>query len=286
VAKKQQQQDDSNTKWHRAFFEAIQAELEAYKNALIYEAEYELKREFPRIDVVVIKKPRNLVIKKNIGRIFREVNLVEYKSPKDYLSVRDFYKGLAYVGLYLEQAPKRIEITDMTLTFVETRHPRDLLTHLKSVQKYELNPQGAGIYEVKGCIVPIQIIESKALSVAENLWLSNLKGGLSIDRLTEVLGKGREKKIELYVRAVLEANIEKMKEVRRMTDAMFYTELESILENGGWRTKAVEREQQKAEANQRKTVRKLAKKSWSVADIAEFMEVDIATVQKYLVEDA
>jgi hypothetical protein len=317
MAKKKQDEDD--IKWHRAFFEALQAELEAYKGALIFEAEYELKREFPRIDVVVIKKPRTLVITKNIGRIFRMVNVVEYKGPYDCLSVRAFYKGLAYVCLYLEQAPKNVEITDMTLTFVVNRHPYNLLKHLASVQKYQIEREllGPGIYEIKGSIVPIQIIESKKLPLVENLWLSNLHGGLSIARLADVMAKGQKKPLGMYFRAVLQANIKQLKEVRGMTDAMFYAEMESILEESGWLAKAVERERQKTEAerqkaeanqrkaeaerqkaeanqqkaerkfeaNQRKTVRKLIKKSWSVTDIAEFMELDLAIVQKYLAED-
>jgi hypothetical protein len=305
VAKQKNERDDDEVKWHRAFFEALQVELEDYQGSLIFEAEHELKREFPRIDVVVIKKPRGLIITKNIGRIFRAVNLAEYKSPEDYLSVRDFYKGLAYVGLYLEHAPQSVEITDITLTFVETRYPHDLLAHLESVQKYQIEREllCPGIYEVKGCIVPIQIVESKKLPVAENLWLSNLKGGLSLERLGEIMEKGKGKPLGMYFRAVLQANTKQLEEMEDMTDAVFYAKMESILEKSGWLAKAVEREQQKTEAERQraeaerqraerkleaerqKTARKFAKKSWSVSEIADFMELDIAVVQKYLAED-
>ena len=40
------------------------------------------------------------MIQKNIGRIFRQYNIVEYKSPDDYLSIDDFYKVYAYCCLY------------------------------------------------------------------------------------------------------------------------------------------------------------------------------------------
>ena len=42
-----------------------------------------------------IKKNVDEPIEKNIGRIFRKHNIVEYKSPTDYLSVDDFYKVYA-----------------------------------------------------------------------------------------------------------------------------------------------------------------------------------------------
>ena len=38
--------------------------------------------------------------RKNIGRIFRRHNIVEYKSPKDSLSVDDFYKVYGYACFY------------------------------------------------------------------------------------------------------------------------------------------------------------------------------------------
>jgi hypothetical protein len=42
------------------------------------------------IDAIVVKKKKDAVIGKNIALIFREVNIIEYKSPKSYVSVADF----------------------------------------------------------------------------------------------------------------------------------------------------------------------------------------------------
>jgi hypothetical protein len=66
--------------WHPAFFEAIQKELEAYKNVLEFEAEHPLTEAPLRMDVLIIKKRRNVVIKKNIAAIFRAHNVVEFKN--------------------------------------------------------------------------------------------------------------------------------------------------------------------------------------------------------------
>jgi hypothetical protein len=60
--------------WHPAFFEAIQLELESYRDILEFKAEYQLSAEPLRIDVLIVKKLKDAAIKKNIGAIFRGDN--------------------------------------------------------------------------------------------------------------------------------------------------------------------------------------------------------------------
>ena len=50
--------------WHPAFFEAIQAEFIDYLDILTFEAEHILNTEPLKIDVLVIKNPKNSVVKK------------------------------------------------------------------------------------------------------------------------------------------------------------------------------------------------------------------------------
>ena len=63
--------------WHPAFFQALQAELIDYKDVLTFEAEHLLNAEPLKVDILIIKKPKNAVITKNIGRTFKAVNIVE-----------------------------------------------------------------------------------------------------------------------------------------------------------------------------------------------------------------
>jgi hypothetical protein len=116
-------------KWHPAFLQALQLELIDYKNSLQFKYEYQLTSEPLRVDLLIIKNPKNLAIDKNIARIFRSDNIVEFKSPGDYLSVRDFLKVYAYACLYAAITPEA-ELSGVTLTFVEHRHPRELLGYL------------------------------------------------------------------------------------------------------------------------------------------------------------
>ena len=81
--------------WHPAFCADMQAELGEEAGKLQFQSEYPLNRKPMLIDLLIIKKAGE-TIHKNIGRIFRTYNLVEYKSPKDYLAVDDFYKVYGY----------------------------------------------------------------------------------------------------------------------------------------------------------------------------------------------
>ena len=81
--------------WHPAFFAGLQIELEEEKDNLIFENEHQLGTKPKEIDVLIIKKEKDIPVRKNIGRIFRKHNIVEYKSPVDYLSIDDFYKVYA-----------------------------------------------------------------------------------------------------------------------------------------------------------------------------------------------
>ncbi|MDR0313364.1 MAG: hypothetical protein LBI14_07180 [Treponema sp.] len=151
--------NETRISWHPAFYEAIQMELEEYSDNLEFIFEYQLNTEPLRIDVVIIKNPKDIPIKKNIAAIFRKENIVEYKSPEDYVSVEDFYMVYGYACLYA--ALKKVDITELTLTFVESRYPKKLLEHLQGVRKYSVEEKPSGIYSIKGDILPIQIIESR-----------------------------------------------------------------------------------------------------------------------------
>ena len=224
--------------WHPAFVEAIQLELEDYKDSLEFHTEYPLTSEPLRIDCVVIKKVPDLVIEKNIAAIFRETNLLEYKSPDDYVSVADFYKVYGYACLYASF--EKVPITNMTISFVESRYPRELLAHLREIRGYKVEETSSGIYTVTGDILPIQIIDSRRLSVEENLWLRDLDDKLSAKEsgclLLEVHRQGKGARIQAYINAIIRANYLAMKEAIIMSGAV--KSLEDVLIDLGVTAKA------------------------------------------------
>ena len=69
-----------------------------------------------RIDELVIKIRGEEKIQKNIGRIFRKHNIIEYKSPDDYLTINDFYKVYGYCCFYQSDTEHVCEIKPEELT--------------------------------------------------------------------------------------------------------------------------------------------------------------------------
>ena len=209
----------SKLKWHPAFLQAIQMELFDYRDSLEFKYEYQLTSEPLRIDLLLIKKPKDLIINKNIARIFRSDNLLEYKSPEDYLSVKDFLKVYAYANLYAAISPD-VDLSDITLTFVESRHPRKLLRYLSDVRGYTVDEISPGIYMVTGDYIPIQIIESKKLPENENLWLNSLRNDLKIENMNVIMENRKkrlqESNIDAYIDVIFEANRKTIEEVNNM----------------------------------------------------------------------
>ena len=91
--------NDEKIQWHPAFDAALQIELGEETKYLEFDSEHLLSKKPMQIDVLV-KNERHVKIQKNIGRIFRQYNIVEYKSPEDDLNIDDFYKVYAYACIY------------------------------------------------------------------------------------------------------------------------------------------------------------------------------------------
>ena len=108
--------------WHPTFFADVQVELRKESEKLSFQSEYQLSKKPMEIDVLIIKKKTEEPIEKNIGRIFRKYNIVEYKSPTDYLGIDDFYKVYGYACFYKADTGQENEIPveELTITFVST----------------------------------------------------------------------------------------------------------------------------------------------------------------------
>ncbi|MBQ9140665.1 MAG: 3-isopropylmalate dehydrogenase [Lachnospiraceae bacterium] len=213
--------------WHPAFFAGIQIELREEKGKVSFESEHQLGTKPMQIDVLIIKKDSNEPMEKNIGRIFRKHNIVEYKSPKDYLSVDDFYKVYGYACFYkadVEQVDS-IRVDEITLTFVCKGYPRKLIQHLTEVRGFGIELFEAGIYYIKGDIFPIQLIVTSKLSKENNFWLKNLTDDLpNRDAVEELAREYHEyQKNTLYrsvMNVIIKANEELFKEESDVCEAI------------------------------------------------------------------
>jgi hypothetical protein len=225
--------EEERLDWHVAFFEAIQAELSEYRQVLDFTYQRQLSAEPLRIDVVIIKKAGSATLKKNIAAIFREVNIIEYKSPEDYISERDFYKAYGYACLYASL--EKIPIDNLTLTFAGSRHPKKLIGHLEKKRRFAVAEKSPGVYIVSGDILPIQIIDSRKLSADENIWLRDLDNRLDAHeyrRITnEAARHGGASELGAYLNVITRANKEILEEVLSMSGTTLT--LEQIFEKTG-----------------------------------------------------
>ena len=213
--------------WHSAFYAGIQIELEEEADYLIFENEHMLSTKPMQVDVVIIKNNSERVIRKNIGRIFKKYNIVEYKSPDDYLSVDDFYKVHGYACFYKSDSKKvnEIKVDEVTITFVCSHYPRELMKHLVKNNRCIIDKKELGIYYILGDMFPIQILVTSELSEENNLWLrnltNNLKDAITAERLVREYEKKQHNRLYSSVMdVVVRANVEKFEEVRRMCDAL------------------------------------------------------------------
>ena len=213
--------------WHPAFFAGIQIELAAEARYLVFENEHQLGTKPKEIDVLIIKKENAPPIQKNIGRIFRTYNLVEYKSPADTLDVETFYKLYGYACFYKADASAadRVPMEEVTLTFISHHYPGKLMRYLEEKRNYQIQEADEGIYYITGDYIPIQILVTRQLSKTENLWLSHLTNQLDGEPDAELLVEEYQKhtKDKLYqsvMDIIVRANHEMFEEAKEMCDAL------------------------------------------------------------------
>lgn len=212
--------------WHPAFFAGIQIEFGEEAKYLEFKSEYVLGTKPMMIDVL-IKKKEAQILKRSIGKIFRQYNIVEYKSPDDYLCIDDFYKGYAYTYFYKADRTlvNSIPLEELTISFVCQKYPRELFRHLIKERNLQVQKVYEGIYYVIGDTLPIQIVVIGELSKKESLWLRNLTNRLESTKDAEELLRDykKHKKNTLYesvMDIIVRANEEKFEEARRMCKAL------------------------------------------------------------------
>ena len=131
--------NDEKIQWHPAFDAALQIEFGDEAKYLEFDPEHLISKKPMQIDVLV-KNEKHVKLKKNIGRIFRQYNIIEYKSPED----------------------------ELTITFVCYHYPRNMLRKLEQDRKISVELENSGIYYLIGDAIPIQLVIVPKLSKEHN----------------------------------------------------------------------------------------------------------------------
>ena len=182
---------DKIIQWHPGFAAAIDLELSAYRQDLIYEREYNLNTKPLEIDLLVIKKNEKVQIDNEIGAQFLGHNILEYKSPDDSLDIDTFYKTSAYASLYKAygKTVDEIKASDITVSIIRNRKPYGLFRYFTENEYRVTNPY-PGIYYIKsGVLFPTQIIVTRELDTKHHTWLKSLSDKLEKHEIKQLLEK-------------------------------------------------------------------------------------------------
>ena len=290
------------TQWHPAFQASIQIEFEAEAEKLTFEPEHLLSKKPMQMDELIIKVAENEAIHKNIGRIFKRYNIIEYKSPDDNLTINDFYKVYGYCCFYQSDTDKICEIPpeELTITFICNHFPRKMVQHLKEFRGLNIIHVEAGIYYITGDAFPMQLLVTRELDPKENLWLQSLRNNMSKPEEIEVLLKEYEvkKSSKLYQAAmevITRANWDAVKEVKEtMCEALKELMAEEFQEQEELVTKRVTEEvtaqvteqvtEKVTEQVTEEFIRTLSKSITDVNKLAELLNLPVEQINKVLDE--
>ena len=209
-----------NTKlqWHPAFGAALRITLQ--------------------MDILIIKKLKDVPIRKTIGRIFRKHNIIEYKSPGDSLSINDFYKVYGYACIYQSNTDRIKEIDPQELTDTENYWLQSMRTDLragKEIQKlmreYEKHRKSKDYAAVMDLITRANWeqmeVEKKMCDALKELFSEELKEADNNGRTEGIqtgIQQGKREMILAFLKAGAEINMikeatglneEQIEEIRR-----------------------------------------------------------------------
>ena len=141
--------------YHTAAFDAFWYRLSEYiKNGdVTLQDEHRLAREPLRIDIMIIKKNREVEIDTSWGKIFRQCNVIEYKSPVDSQPTLAVFNKVVYGYAGIYSAQNDVKLTDMSATILCHQKPMELFEILKNELSYKILRKDRGVYYIiqKGC---------------------------------------------------------------------------------------------------------------------------------------
>lgn len=205
----------------------MELELREYKEYLTYEREHNLGKMPLKIDLLIIKKRPDIIIKNDIADFFLGNNILEYKSPGDDVNAGTFYKALAYACLYKAEAAGVADLfeADTTISIVREDKPAKLLDQLR--QKYSVAKVKKGIYRIDDLIFPIQVLVTRELDKESHIWITSLTRSLNrkdaqglLDNCAGLSSSEDRKNADSIVNVASEANIELFKKMIQEGDQM------------------------------------------------------------------
>lgn len=253
--------------WHPGFLGAMELEFIDYKNELVFEGEHQLSKEPLKMDLLIIKKKKDAVITNQIGAIFRQYNIFEFKSPRDELSIDNYIKTVGYAYLYkgMGKHVDEIPFSELTVSLVRDTVPDGLFRAIRKLGG-TIDEAFPGIYYISGIVnIPTQFVLTSRLEseyhVSLRLLTENVQEEDIVKFLNAVIGyqdPEDRQNIDAVLTVSSAANLgvfenlkrksetmsdalkELMKEeIREEVDNSLLTAIKNIMKNNGWEAKKV-----------------------------------------------
>ena len=208
----------TSIKWHPGFCSAMELEFLQYKDLLDFNREFPLSKEPLRIDLLMIKKIKDVVLDIDIGRLFKTYNIIEYKSPKDGLTIDDYIKTVGYAYLYkgLGATVDAVPLSELTATIVRDTEPTELFKKIQN-EGGIIEEKYPGVYYITGVVaIPTQFILTSSLSKDFHVCLRVLSNKASEDdikRFIEIANTFTEPIDKQNADAVMNVSINANREV-------------------------------------------------------------------------
>ncbi len=273
--------EKTEIQWHPGFCGAAELELQSDRDALEFQREYNLSKKPLQIDLLIIKKVADIQIENEIGRIFKEYNVLEYKSPTDGLTIDDYYKTIGYACLYkgLGEKVNQVPAEELTLSIFREAYPRELFKALRE-SGYTIEEQFPGVYYILGNVLfDTQVVVTRRLSRETHSSLRILSRNADAEDVRTFLTKarrldspGNRHNADAVLQASIHANKRLYDEIRRdlgMCEALrelMKDEIDKILEEAT--AKATEEAEAKAAAKAAEEAAKAAEEAAKAAEKA------------------
>jgi len=176
--------------------------------------EHRLSKEPLRIDIIVVKKNREIELKPVWAKIFRGHNIIEYKSPVDNPpTLAVFDKLIGYARIYAAQ--EEVKISDITATIICANPPEKLFKILEDEFDYEILQKDDGIYYIMergGAVekrLAIQVVAQKSELLLQALD-NRLLDTATADKVTNLLRAATKEdiaKLGYWLKALAPENI-------------------------------------------------------------------------------
>jgi len=224
---------DKEIQWHPPYIAAMNLEMEEDRDNFMFVPEYTLNTGTLKIDLFM-ESITNKPVSNEIGKLFREYNIVEYKNPNDTLDIDVFIKVQSYAGLYKSygEKPDSRKVESITVSLVREAKPKKLFKYFNEHNIRISNPYKGIYYVLDKVWFSTQIIVTKELDKEKHKWLRALSGKLEEQDLRELLdavshlkGKREKEYADSVLEVALKAN-KRLAEKLRSDENMSKTLLE------------------------------------------------------------